>query len=106
MDKIPAMEIAELIISMPNPTSQTIAEKYPLFTVMYLSESTSAVAPMLKVEEKDGKNRQKFPGTAVFKADKMIGKLDETEGRGLMWVHWRGARRRYPCGERHGYASG
>ena len=56
-----------------------------------LASKTSApyipgIEIMKKEKDDDGKNLIKLGGTAVFKKDKLIGWLDETETRGVLWV--------------------
>lgn len=86
LEKVPADDIASLIEQYATATSQVKAEKLSDFIYSYMSESSSAVVPMLKVTRSGEKESVEVSGTAVFKSDKMVGKLDKTEGRGLLWV--------------------
>ncbi|HPF43893.1 MAG TPA: Ger(x)C family spore germination protein [Syntrophomonadaceae bacterium] len=70
--------------------------KYPAvtcldFTSRFIGKTTAPVAPIMGVFEEtgpEGKRQKKIRinGTAVFKGDKMIGKLNEQESSGLLWV--------------------
>ncbi len=70
--------------------------KYPAVTVLdfqkcILSKTTAPVAPIVGIVEETGHNGEKIPkiriiGTAVFKADRMIGQLNERESSGLLWA--------------------
>lgn len=70
--------------------------KYPAvtcldFTSRFIGKTTAPVAPIMGVFEEtgpEGKRQKKIciNGTAVFKGDKMIGKLNEQESSGLLWV--------------------
>ena len=56
------------------------------FTVALASSTRSAVAPMIKIKEEKGEKEAYVFGCAVFKADKMVGELDEVETRGYLWI--------------------
>lgn len=86
LENISADEIAHTIKQHSNSTSHTQPVRIINFVDVYMSETSSAIAPMLKIVQDGDKKHVKVSGTAVFKADKLVGKLDESEGRGLMWV--------------------
>lgn len=86
LEKIPSVKIADLAVNHYAITSNTSAVTIHEFTTRLLSSTTAPVAPMIGVCG-EGENRtMEITGTAVFKGDKMVGKLDEIEGRGLLWV--------------------
>jgi len=70
--------------------------KYPAVTVLeflnrLMSKTTAPIAPIVGIFEEtgpEGKKRKKIrvTGTAVFKGDKMIGRLNERESSGLLWA--------------------
>ncbi len=70
--------------------------KYPAVTSMeftnrLMSETTDPIAPIVGVFEETGLKGEKIQeiritGTAVFKRDKMIGRLNEQESSGLLWA--------------------
>lgn len=86
LEKIPADNISNMIEQYSNITSQTKAVNITDFSNSYMSPSSATVAPLLKVMQNDQKKAVEITGTAVFKGDKMVGTLNETEGRGLLWV--------------------
>jgi spore germination protein KC len=55
------------------------------FIEKLISKTTSAVAPIIKTSSEEPKELI-LDGTAVFKKDKMAGKLNPRETRGLLWV--------------------
>lgn len=70
--------------------------KYPAVTVLdfqkrVMSKTTAPIAPIVGIVEETGQEGQKnqkirIVGTAVFKADRMIGQLNERESSGLLWA--------------------
>lgn len=86
LEQVPADDITETIKQYSDSTSQTQDVKLLDFINVYSNKSSSAIAPMLKVVQDGSKKHIEVSGTAVFKADKLIGTLDKSEGRGLMWV--------------------
>jgi len=86
LEKIPSANLSELIDQYRKATSEIPESSLTGFTDSYLSETTSAVAPMVKIVQDGDEKTLEVSGTAVFKADKMVGTLDKTEGRGLLWV--------------------
>ncbi|MCQ6275568.1 Ger(x)C family spore germination protein [Bacillus sp. V3B] len=74
-----AREIANFQIGM----SMTLKELLEMLS----GESGAAVLPWIEVEkEEQGKGGLKVNGTAVFKKDKMIGRIDEEVTRGILWL--------------------
>ncbi|MDD3364890.1 MAG: Ger(x)C family spore germination C-terminal domain-containing protein, partial [Syntrophomonas sp.] len=70
--------------------------KYPAVSVLefqnrLMSQTTAPIAPTVGVFEETGPGGKKISkiritGTAVFKGDRMIGKLNERESSGLLWA--------------------
>lgn len=70
--------------------------KYPAVTSLefanrLISKTTAPIAPIVGVFEESGPGGEKTPklriaGTAVFKEDRMIGRLNERESSGLLWA--------------------
>jgi spore germination protein KC len=90
IEKIPALGIDRLIKSNAN-NGYALHVTLQDFNEMLISETTSAVAPMAEVFEEIGFEQEKtkrlrMTGTAVFKEDKLVGKLELEETRGLLWV--------------------
>lgn len=86
LEKIPAANIQELIDQCYHATSQIPPVNLTEFVDRYMSATTAAVAPMVKIVQDGDEKTVEVSGTAVFKLDKMVGTLDKTEGRGLLWV--------------------
>lgn len=86
LDTIPSIKIANLVKNHNAITSHSSVATIHDFTTRLLSDTTAPVAPMIGISG-EGENRlMEITGTAVFKEDKMVGKLDDIEGRGLLWV--------------------
>ncbi len=51
-----------------------------------MSETTTPVVPLLSITQAGGAKEVEALGMAVFKYGKMVGILNETETRGLLWV--------------------
>ena len=86
LEKVPADEIAKQIEGEAKSVSQSMIVKLSDFKECLMSNTKAPVAPIVKVEDINGKKKAIISGTAVFKSGKMVGELDETEGRGLSWV--------------------
>lgn len=86
LGKIPATSLLELIKGYAKETSQTQAVRLTDYEDNYMSGITSGIMPILKLAENGEGKTASVSGTAVFKEDKMVGELNKTEGRGLMWV--------------------
>jgi Ger(x)C family germination protein len=83
---VPAKIIAELVESQ-RITSHSTAINFQNFISRLISKTTSPIASWIELQkEPEGKKIHHISGTAVFKKDKLIGKMDETETRGLNWV--------------------
>jgi germination protein, Ger(x)C family len=83
MEKIPAMEITSLIENR-NMTSQATGVTQQEFINWLMSKASSPYASLVEII--DEPKQIQLIGTAVFKADKYIGRFDKTETRGLLWV--------------------
>jgi spore germination protein KC len=55
------------------------------FASRLLDDTTSPVAPIATVLQEDGKQEIKISGLAVFKGDRMIGRLNNDEATGYVW---------------------
>ncbi len=84
-EKIPARNIADMIEAQ-KATSQTRAVRLIDFLASLMTKTTAPVAPLVQIIEEGEKKLLHISGTAVFKRDKLVGQLDETETRGLLWV--------------------
>ncbi len=56
------------------------------FVSRVLHETSAPVAPLITLVKKDDKEEIKVIGTAVFKDDKMVGKLDGEQTQGYVWA--------------------
>ena len=56
------------------------------YIVAMQSNTTSFMAPLIRVVEDKGEKVVRVSGMAVFKRDRMIGELSEDETRGVLWV--------------------
>lgn len=85
LEKMPALHISGMMESQQS-TSETAVVTLRDFIIATLSPTTAPVAPMVELYESEGKKHVKLEDTAVFKQGKMIGKLDKSQTRGLLWV--------------------
>lgn len=84
LEKIPGVGLSE-ILEGQGSTSQTAIIPLNEFLNRLMSKTTAPIAPM--IERGEGKSQEiKIWGTGVFKKDKLIGQLNLTETRGLLWV--------------------
>lgn len=84
-DKLPAMNITKILKSY-GFTSYFYKVNMKDFTSCLLSTTTAPVAPLISLCE-DIENKDIYiSGMAVFDGDKMIGKLNQQESRGVLWV--------------------
>ncbi|HPE16104.1 MAG TPA: Ger(x)C family spore germination protein [Oscillospiraceae bacterium] len=86
LEKIPADKIADMVEGQTAAMSQSCKIKLSDFVLRLMSKTTAPIATMIEVT---GEGEEAVPticGTAVFKQDKLVGKLDKREGRGLLWV--------------------
>ena len=86
LENLPAINIAKLDENYANATSQTKAVRLREFTTGLISKTTSSTAPFVKISKNGDKKVAMISDTAVFKGDKLVGRMDKHEGRGLMWV--------------------
>ena len=86
IENIPAQNIKSMVEEESAFTSQTIAVRLYEFKDSLLVKTKAAVAPIVEISQGSDGNISKINGTAVFKGDKLVGTLNKTEGRGLLWV--------------------
>ncbi|HNX28782.1 MAG TPA: Ger(x)C family spore germination protein [Syntrophomonadaceae bacterium] len=90
MESIQAVGMADII------KLSAAFSKYPAITLLefqnrIMSKTTAPIAPVIGIFEETGVEGEKIKkirinGTAVFKGDKMIGKLNERQSSGLLWA--------------------
>ncbi|TGE34604.1 Ger(x)C family spore germination protein [Desulfosporosinus sp. Sb-LF] len=85
LEKIPAVNLADLMEDQ-SASSQTSVIKLYEFITRLMSQTTAPIAPIVEVQGKGNDKELIVTGTAVFKRDQLIGKLDKEETRGLLWV--------------------
>lgn len=86
LEKVPSESIAKMIDVQAEAASQTMSVKLSDLKFRIMSKTFSPVAPIIETYGSGEEKGVNITGTAVFKKDKMIGRLDKTEGRGLLWV--------------------
>jgi len=85
LDKLPAVNMVNVMDAQSRAVSQTISVKLKDFKARLISKTTAPVAPYIELTGED-EPIVTITGTAVFKGDKMVGLLNKSEGRGLNWV--------------------
>ena len=86
LERVPANSISLMLDSEAKGASQAMGIRLKDFKEGLQLKTVAPVAPIIEISEVDGKKTATLNGTAVFKDDKMVGTLDKSEGRGLMWV--------------------
>lgn len=86
LEKVPANAISKLVEGEAKSTSQAMAVELKDFKDSLMVKTNAPVAPIVEISDDGEKKTAKINGTAVFKGDRMVGALDKTEGRGLLWV--------------------
>lgn len=86
LEKIPANNISKLVKGKNTSASQGPSVRFRDLITRLMSKTTAPVAPMIKITGEGEEKAVELSGTAVFKKDKMVGVMDKTEGRGLLWV--------------------
>lgn len=85
LEKATAMMITDLMHN-----AGTTSEVYPVnlqrAITMLLSKTTAATFPMIKAIGEQEQKKLQVAGLAVFKQDRMVGKLNPDQTRGLLWV--------------------
>ncbi|NMA15165.1 MAG: Ger(x)C family spore germination protein [Clostridia bacterium] len=85
LEKIPASDIGKLIEDR-KVTSQVAGVNLHEFASRLFSKTTAPVAPLIDITEENKQKIAKIIGTAVFKKGQMVGTLNQSETRGLLWV--------------------
>lgn len=85
LTQLTSLSISELIEGQ-GANSETVKIRVMDFLNRLISETTAPIAPIIGIENEGGEEVIKVGGTAVFKDDKKIGELNNTETRGLLWV--------------------
>lgn len=83
-ERLPSRKMGELS-KVQEKLSQGIHIDLRKFTTRMMSKTTAPIAPILKISKDRNIDTITMFETAVFKKDKLIGKLNETETRGLAW---------------------
>ena len=84
-EKFPAINIAKLVKSY-GFTSHFYKVNMKDFASCLMSATTAPVAPLVSVLPHKGGKDVYVSGMGVFKKGKMVGKLNDDEVRGLLWV--------------------
>lgn len=86
LESIPAFSI-DRIIKNQSATSKSMGVNLHEFTSRVLSDTTVAIAPLIKIAEDDQDKNLRLSGMAIFNKDlQLVGKLNSQETRGLLWV--------------------
>jgi spore germination protein KC len=85
IENINASNISHLI-DLDKNHSEIAAVNLKDFSAKLMSKTTAPVAPLIGIDNTDGKQMVRISETAVFKKDKMIGMLDKKETKGYLWV--------------------
>lgn len=87
LSPIPALYIDKLIKEDIISNSETMATTFIDFSQRVMSRSTAPVASLISIRTGGTEKKLHISGMAVFNRElKMVGKLNGTETRGLLWV--------------------
>ncbi len=84
-EKLPAVHISKLIQEQ-GETSEATEITLLQFANVMISETQSAMMPLVTITENNEAAIHMVEGMAVFKDDRMIGLLSPMESRGVFWV--------------------
>lgn len=84
LEKLPTKNIADLLKNQ-SATSQSSVVNLKQFLTRLMSKTTAPVAPLIEVIGEGKEQAVLVSGTAVFKKDKLVGQLNKSETRGLLW---------------------
>jgi|AGTN01.2.fsa_nt_gi germination protein, Ger(x)C family len=82
---LPATNIEKLVEGQVANSQSKEANVLDYINAMQ-SSTTSLIAPILRIKERDGEKSIYISGMAVFKKDRMVGELSDHESRGVLWV--------------------
>ena len=86
IEKLPAVHLRNLLdaqVTMSASAPSTLRE----FLIATLSKTTAPVAPLIELfKDQEDKTKARIGGTAVFKGGRMIGSIDNSDTRALLWV--------------------
>jgi Ger(x)C family germination protein len=84
-EKMPSTELLKMLKDQKLTSHTPIVTEFD-FVSNIITKTTSAVAPLVSIIEDGGKERLDVKGSAVFKESRMVGELNETETRGMLYV--------------------
>ncbi len=85
LEKIPAIGIRRMV-RHKTQISELFGNNMLSFVSKMMENTTSPVAPIIKIIEEEETKRLSLSGLAIFKGDKMIGELNQTQSRGFAWL--------------------
>ncbi|SEU29491.1 Ger(x)C family spore germination protein [Paenibacillus sp. NFR01] len=84
-DSILSFELAQMMRDEPFTSTAPVVEIWDFIDKLE-TNGASAVAPLIYTYEKNGQKYERVNGTAVFKRDRMVGKLDGPESKSMLFV--------------------
>ncbi len=85
LEKISAVEISDLEKAQ-SALSENVTVNLQDFVSRLMSKTTAPIAAIIKTDDRNQPKRNRLTGTAVFKKDRLVGKLDGRQTRGLLWI--------------------
>lgn len=82
-EKVPSVELSKMLKNQRITSNAPIITEFDFITKM-ISQASSAVAPIVRVIDDNGKRRLSVSGSAVFDSSKMVGELDNRETLGML----------------------
>lgn len=86
LEQVPAIGLVELMHNQ-KANSHTLEVRLLDFVDQMVSETSTAMMPIVDLSENDEEPKVMLRGMAVFKTDKYVGDLDARQTRGMMWVN-------------------
>ncbi len=86
VESMPCVELTKILQDQKGTSNAPIVTEFE-FVSAIVSKTTSAVAPIVEIiEDDESKQHIYVRGTAVFKESVMVGELDATQTRGMLYV--------------------
>lgn len=85
MGLLPAIDLSLLVETQAANSQSTETDLLDYINAMQ-SNTTSMIAPIVSIAEKQAGKTTYVSGMAVFKHDQMVGELNKNETRGALWV--------------------
>lgn len=84
-EEIMSYELAQMMLDEKHTSSAPVVEIWDFIDKLE-TEGSHAIAPLIMIQEKNGKKSERVNGTAIFARDKMVGKLNGKETKSMLFA--------------------